>query len=124
LELYELDGTTLPVWQWPDLPEGGMGLQFVDVDDPTAPHRIGRSVLRADALGMAAAHGHAYVAAGPCGLRTLDLADPIRPREVASEPGHAQDVAISGQYGYVLMAATSLIPGCTSGPDPSGRNAP
>jgi hypothetical protein len=105
------------------------GLLVIDVADPAHPVVLSRTADRgADANGIAARNGYAYLA-GSAGLQVADLSDPLFPRDSGElYVGVAyRDVAVSGSYAYLVGGAEArpqlfVLPaqcGATSEPLPS-----
>lgn len=74
--------------------DGNMGLQIIDVSQPTAPREVGNVDTPGRASDVALTGNNALVADGFHGLQVIDVSDPGSPRIVGSvdTPGDANGV--------------------------------
>lgn len=88
-----------------------MGMQIINISDPTNPYVVGSVDTPGKARGITTANGYAYVADMESGLQVVNISDPANPVIVGSEgtPGDAYDVAISGNYAYVANGYSGLL---------------
>jgi hypothetical protein len=75
-----------------------MGLEVLDVSNPTAPARVGGYPTTGLPAGLAVADHCLFIADGEAGVVVLDVANPAAPVLAGSydTPGWATDVAVSG----------------------------
>jgi hypothetical protein len=98
---------------------GAMGLQVVDVIDPSKPIAAGGVALPGSANDVELRGSTAFIAAGGAGLQLVDVTVPHAPRLVRSLslPGHAYDLAVApdmtavavGQAGLALVDTSTSV---------------
>jgi len=87
----------------------GERLRVIDVKRPEIPREVGALETPGNALGVAVAGEHAFVATEG-GLLVIDIAQPESPREVSTidTPGYATGVAVVGGHAYVADGSGGL----------------
>ncbi len=88
-----------------------MGLQVIDISDPTSPSMAGSYDTPGYALGLYVEGDYAYIAdeiAG--GLQIIDISDPSNPTPIdyCDTPDAARSVHVSGKYAYVADCGSGL----------------
>jgi len=86
-----------------------MGLQVINVSNPSNPFRVGSIDWPATAWSVSVLGNYAYVAVGDIGLRIVNISDPTDPTEVSycETPNDAVKVHVAGNYAYVGLGSLS-----------------
>jgi hypothetical protein len=91
--------------------DGSIGLQVMDISNPSNPVLAGSYDVPNDASSVAVAGNYAFVAGGESGLYVIDISDPSNPVLAGNfdTPDNAYGVAVSGNHAFVGDVASGLL---------------
>jgi hypothetical protein len=81
----------------------GGAMDILDITNPAAPVRVGRTLTPGYVQGISINGDKAYIANGETGLRIIDISNPSFPTEIGfyDTPGYAYNVVADSNFAYV-----------------------
>jgi hypothetical protein len=89
--------------------KGGIGLEIQNIQQPTAPVRVGLFSITNGPLGSVRLRGrYAYVACGTAGLKVIDISDPAHPALAGSYETGGRAIALDIVENHVYLVDSSV----------------
>lgn len=88
-----------------------VGLDVIDVSNPSNPQRLGRRLISTQVYDIAVAGNYAYIANGSTGVLVYNISNPAAITSVTTynTPGTASGLALEGQRLYVADGSNGLL---------------